>query len=507
VQENNRKSFYSHLSGPELTTLGSSQRNTEGSAANRILAACFILLASAVFCGSARSQEPSATQDAGQQHSAEVVENKSPAREASDDDEPENLRIIVHENLQEMPRVETESPAPKSAESGTAPEKAEAGELGEIIQDSGEQILTATDEFLDRSRKPLIYIQDHVPFFTNRNIIFFGRVEPEVAHYSSGVLSDDSGVHIRRLRLGIVGNVKLWSRWTYKLEFDLTDGESTLSDAYLSYYMPKWGTIRIGNQRVAQTLSGQTSALSIPFMERPLPILAFSLQRRLGLGWDAHWRKFGTNISIFGVDPNEDAGAFGYAARFYFNPTRTQAEILHIGVSVMQLDSDAEARFWARPESNLTDIRLVDTGIFPRVDTQGALGAELAGAKGPWTVRSEFYRASWKQEDRSEPKFNGWYVEASHFLTGETANYRDGKFIRPNILGDKGAWEFGLRYSTVDLNDKGVRGGEETNMTLGVNWYSKIHWRLMGNLIKVQSQGPYGKQNPWIIQFRAQYFF
>jgi phosphate-selective porin len=32
----------------------------------------------------------------------------------------------------------------------------------------------------------------------------------------------------------------------------------------------------------------------------------------------------------------------------------------------------------------------------------------------------------------------------------------------------KGAWEFGFRYSTIDLNDKRIEGGEESNVTLGI---------------------------------------
>jgi phosphate-selective porin OprO/OprP len=94
------------------------------------------------------------------------------------------------------------------------------------------------------------------------------------------------------------------------------------------------------------------------------------------------------------------------------------------------------------------------------------------------------------------------------FLTGETAHYRDGKFIRPNILSNRGAWEIVARLSSVNLNDQDVAGGKEKNLSFGVNWFSKIHWRFMGNLIKVKAKdGPYGKQSPWIIQFRAQYYF
>ncbi|MEH6593453.1 MAG: porin [Halioglobus sp.] len=64
------------------------------------------------------------------------------------------------------------------------------------------------------------------------------------------------------------------------------------------------------------------------------------------------------------------------------------------------------------------------------------------------------------------------------------------------------------RFSTIDLNDEDVTGGTEKNLSFGVNWYSQVHWRFMGNLIKVDAEdGPEGDEDPWIIQFRAQYYF
>ena len=120
---------------------------------------------------------------------------------------------------------------------------------------------------------------------------------------------------------------------------------------------------------------------------------------------------------------------------------------------------------------------------------------------------SEFYSAGWSGEIQEDTRFKGWYVEGSWFLTGETANYRDGKFSRTAIKGTRGAWEVALRLSSPNLSDKDVQGGAEDNFSLGHDWYSRTHWRFMGLLIKVRSEGPEGKQNPWIIQFRGQNFF
>ncbi len=442
-------------------------------------------------------------------------ENAAPDPESSETEE--NLPLIMQEGLSESSQLvpvseeeidgarETEQPRDE-AEPGIEEEEKETVPPGPEAKPVG-KVLTKTGKLVELSRRPFIFLEQKVPFFAKRNIIFFGRLEVDVVDYGSGILRDDSGVAIRRFRLGLAGRVKFWEGWNYKLEVDLTDGESTLSDAYLAYRTQRWGTIRIGNQKVAQTLSGQASSVSIPFMERPLPVLAFTLQRRLGIGWDTHLRKLGANITVFYKDPNENIGSSGYAARFYFNPVRFRGDVVHIGASFMELKLENDGRFRARPESNRTDIRLVDTGIRPDVKDSSAFGLELAGALGPLTIRSEFYSAGWSREFLEDTRFNGMYVEGSWFLTGETANYRDGKFIRPVIKGARGAWEVALRFSTLDLNDKDVQGGTQDNFSLGLNWYSRTHWRFMGNLIKVRSEGPEGKQDPWIVQFRGQYFF
>lgn len=413
----------------------------------------------------------------------------------------------------------TADSSPGEDESTDVPESSEVEQSEEDLKEledelqmesanRGAVLLDTSDKVMDFTRMPLTWIQENVPFLTKRNIIFFGRLELDGAWYSSGVLEDDSGFSMRRFRLGLAGRVRIWPGWNYKVEVDLTDGENNLSDVYLSWRSEKWGTFRIGNQKVAQTLSGQTSSLTIPFMERPLPILAFTLQRRLGLGWDTQLKKVGANITVFAGDPNQGVGSHGWAARGYFNPIKKPSGVFHVGGSFMQIATDGDAQISARPESHVTDIQLVDTGPWSDVGTSSALGLEMAGSRGPVTLSSEFYRTQWSLSEGDSPKFHGWYAEASWFLTGEMAHYRDGKFIRPTILGDRGAWEVAFRFSAADLNDEEIQGGKQRNLSFGVNWYSKTHWRFMGNLIKVRADdGPYGKQDPWIAQLRVQYYF
>jgi hypothetical protein len=64
-----------------------------------------------------------------------------------------------------------------------------------------------------------------------RSYAFYGRIEPEYAAYQNGVLKDEDGFDVRRVRVGMVG--ELSDKLSYKGEVDLTDKTNSISDFYL----------------------------------------------------------------------------------------------------------------------------------------------------------------------------------------------------------------------------------------------------------------------------------
>jgi phosphate-selective porin OprO/OprP len=96
-----------------------------------------------------------------------------------------------------------------------------------------------------------------------------------------------------------------------------------------------------------------------------------------------------------------------------------------------------------------------------------------------------------KDRDLS-PSFDGFYVQASYFLTDEHHNYKPsaGAFsrVKPkenfSFGGGPGAWEVAVRYSELDLDDR-LDGGEVDDITAGLNWYLNPNTRLMWNYIHV----------------------
>ena len=112
--------------------------------------------------------------------------------------------------------------------------------------------------------------------------------------------------------------------------------------------------------------------------------------------------------------------------------------------------------------------------------------------------------------------FTGGYVYASWFLTGESRNYDagNGRFrpVTPETQfadGGKGSIELAARISYVDLNDKDIIGGQQKNITLGMNWRPRVNWKIMANLIKVLDVDRPGhmfdKEDPLILSLRLQW--
>ena len=110
--------------------------------------------------------------------------------------------------------------------------------------------------------------------------------------------------------------------------------------------------------------------------------------------------------------------------------------------------------------------------------------------------------------------FDGWYLQAGYILTGETRQYKNGVMggVKPSsIVGDGGvgAWELALRYSSLDLSDAGIDGGEADAMTYGVNWYPTPTLRFSANYVDVLDVdgGPNDNDELSVFQVRSQWAF
>ncbi|MGD8286007.1 MAG: porin [Desulfobacterales bacterium] len=318
---------------------------------------------------------------------------------------------------------------------------------------------------------------------------------------------EGNGVEFRRLRLYSRGI--LYETIGFRLEIDFADFDVDVKDAYLDFLkVPYVGNnvLRIGHTREPISLEELTSSNNITFMERALPVLAFAPSRNTGillwnnlldkrLLWQAglYYNTDDNGVS-FNNFSNTDLTARIAGTPWY----RDDKHLLHLGLGYSRKfrnedrdDNDAKLRFRARPESHITDVRLANTDRY-NADGADLLNPELALVYGPFSLQGEYF---WVNNDASavdDPTFTGWYAYGSWMITGESRSYsQSGGFfggVKPNNnfhMGQPGwgAFELGFRYSRLDLTDSDIKGGEQDDVTVGLNWYLNPAVRIMLNYV------------------------
>jgi len=353
-----------------------------------------------------------------------------------------------------------------------------------------------------------------------------GRIMVDGAQFrEDGPRRLGDGTEVRRARIFLEG--RLLHDWAFKGQYDFAGGEASINDLYLRYTGFDRLDVTLGHFREPFSLQDQTSSKYLTFMERALPD-AFAPGRNLGVAASAHGviaeGGWSATAGVFG-EGADDAGdrdeGFGATGRITFAPVAVADRFAHVGVAAGYRDlGDVETlRLRTRPEAHATSTRLVDTGTLRGAEDLVRYGFEAALGFGPVSVQGEYMMTDVNVSGASDLDFDGWYVQGSWLLTGETRRYsaRGGKFERLHPSrslghGGVGALEVGLRWSGIDLSDEGVSGGEERNFTAGINWYANPNVRVMANYVRVldledTGLGAADAAEPSVLQLRAQVDF
>lgn len=346
-----------------------------------------------------------------------------------------------------------------------------------------------------------------------------GRLMCDAAGYHSPDVDLSQGSEVRRARVFAKGKVD--EAWSYKVEYDLTgSGAEGIRDAYLrSTAVPAVAGVTVGNFSEFASLEDTTSSKYITFMERSLPILAFApAARRIGAGADAHGAGWYAGAGVFGegveVDNRQDDGV-GASARGVWLPVHAERALVHLGISgaVRTPRGDGTARFRAQPEAHVDPTRFVDTGIISNVNHTALAGLEAACTWGPVCLEAEHLITALARDGAADELYDGAYLTASWFLTGETRPYdvSGGCFdrvvpARPLGQGGWGALAVAARASRVDLDD-GIPGGKEDNYSAGLDWRPSARTRFMLNYVNANAHRNGTETVADIVQARAQVEF
>jgi phosphate-selective porin OprO and OprP len=292
--------------------------------------------------------------------------------------------------------------------------------------------------------------------------------------------------------------------------------------------------IRVGNQYVYTSLEQTTSSNYLTFMERAAFTEAFlpsvEADRQIGaavLLGNEHWSfqsgAYGASVGEANDVPGQeefDDDKLALSVRGTVAPINRDVngvhQVLHFGAGYRHRDAgtlndcgeviceggDLNALFQYRARGadlHLAD-RFVDT---PQIfDEDNMFNLEAAFVWGPFSMQGEYSQLKADIpgnintlpegdpdfvgiDSRVRPTYDGWYVDASWYLTGETRAYEasTGVFGRTKVKdpvwngsGGWGAWQIAGRYDVINLSDKaeaiaacGECGDQETWL-IGLNW-------------------------------------
>lgn len=298
------------------------------------------------------------------------------------------------------------------------------------------------------------------------------------------------GTEFRRARLYVSGTV--YGRIGFKAQYDFAGGDADMKDVWLSLQKVGFlGDLKFGHFKEPFSLEELTSSKYITFMERSLPLI-FAPSRNTGIGIHnspgEHRMTYALGIFRDTDDYAEYEGEdWSYTGRITALPVKNDNALIHVGAAFSVRDFTS-VRYRQRPEIHISP-RFVDTHEFDALgDTR--LGLELAGVFGPFSLQGEWIQTKVDSAEMGDPTFDGYYVFASYYFTGESRSYKDknGAFDRTKVknsvfAGGPGAWELALRYSSLNLNDAEVMGGEVSDVTVGLNWHLNNNTRFMLNYI------------------------
>jgi phosphate-selective porin OprO/OprP len=306
---------------------------------------------------------------------------------------------------------------------------------------------------------------------------------------------------IRGLRFGVIGTLNMFDEpWVYTIfgatnAFDKGFNEEGLDDfAWFDWRIDvpfiADSVISIGKQK--EPISGERvqSMLNNHMQERSAAADAMLPSRNVGIVWNGSRPSRYTTwaVGVFNdwieTDRDFDESATQYIGRVTWAPLRTadDSSLLHVGLGYRYSDAKEGFRFRTEPEfNNAPDF--VDTGfgqaspVLPAERLQ-TWNAELSWRRGPFWLASEYTRTTVDSAQFNNPNFDGYWIAGSWVLTGEMRPYnkKSGTFSgvpisRSVYQGDKGAWELSARWSSVDLSDGLIEGGEMDVASLGVTWW------------------------------------
>ena len=312
-----------------------------------------------------------------------------------------------------------------------------------------------------------------------------------------------SDIFTRRARVYAKSKIEDWS---YSLLTNFSESGASIVFARVIYSGFENGPkIKVGKIREDISLEALTSSKYVTTISRSM--LANTLSPFFNYGVSAYqtFKDSGLRYAV-GIYKGNDFGTDGFdkndslnlslTGRLTWTPINNKNETLHFGSWYSKRDFEGDklsARF-ARAGVRTTNVRLLDYaagGSTVALDSMDQYGFEFAGVYGPLSLQAEYgVRKINAVDSANDDTFDGYYVMASYFVTGEKRKYKsNATFGAPTINSTSGAVELYARYGSFDATSE-LQGTKVDVLTIGASYYLNKKVKLMVNYLDSDVSGP-----------------
>jgi len=309
-----------------------------------------------------------------------------------------------------------------------------------------------------------------------------------------GDLSEYEGGSIRAFRAGLGGTFNFKRPWTYVFSFGTRAFERGFEQGDLDefvLYDYRVGipigsaTLSLGKTKETFSMSRLSAMIYEPAQQERASVADGLLPaRNIGIAINNTFLKermtwsAGVFNNWFETDQSFSNNPTVITGRITGLPyiSEDESHFLHLGIAGRYSNAAGGIRYKTKTEIFSGPVS-VDTDLIDDAESTFHYGLELAWVKGPFTLMSEYIQSNVRSSTSNDPSFTGYNIVASYVLSREmrTYNKRSGLINRVYVAngvnsGGWGALEFYCRWSSIDLMDQSIDGGEMNTLSLGLNW-------------------------------------
>lgn len=310
-----------------------------------------------------------------------------------------------------------------------------------------------------------------------------------------GDLREFKGGSVRGFRAGVGGTFNFKKPWTYLFGFGTRAFERGFKEDNLNEFVlydyrvdiPLGvATLSVGKTRETISISRLSSLIYLPSQQERSSVADGLLpSRNIGITINNTFAKermtwaAGVFNNWFETNRSISDNPTVYTGRITALPfvSGDESNLLHLGIAGRYSNAAGGIRYKTKTEIFSGPVS-VDTDLIDDAESTFHYGLEMAWRKGPFILVSEYIQANVRSTTFNDPVFKGYYLVASYTITGEMRPYnkRSGVFKRVNVAngintGGWGALEVYSRWSSIDLADQSIDGGEMNTFSIGINWY------------------------------------